>query len=75
MKKIFKIHEYRKAKVFIQDLPIIINKFDKITQELKKYDKYTPVKEILYSIKINRDWLNINLTKYKKILDNKDEID
>jgi len=75
MKKIFKINEYRKAKVFIQDLPIIINKFDKITQELKKYDKYTPVKEILYSIKINRDWLNINLTKYKKILDNKDEID
>ena len=61
--------QYKKAKLIVKDIEIILPYLAGIKKTLANYYKYVPVKNVFTSIVDNQAILNAALKKYKKIID------
>lgn len=70
--KIFSIHEYRKYKQIINDLPKIITIFNQFETSLNDYKHYNSANEVLFYLRENKTMLESQLKFFKaKIQDMK----
>lgn len=71
MSDIVNIKDYKIAKVVVADLEKVIQVIDLTIQALSYYKKYGPVSQIISNLQTNKTILEINYSKYKRILDKK----
>jgi hypothetical protein len=63
--------EYKRAKIFTNDLEKIIKIISLSIQGLSHFSRYTPVNTIISTLQTNKTLLEIHYNKYKKIVENK----
>jgi len=70
---VFKMAEYKKAKLMVSQLEKVIKIVEVCEASLSGYIKYRPVRNILTTIKEEKFFLNLALDEYKIILQTKGE--
>jgi len=65
------LSEYRKAKIIIKDLDVILKIINLSISALHHYSKYAPVNLIISTLQTNKTLLEIHYNKYKRIVETK----
>lgn len=68
--KIYDLQKYKRAKIIVKDLQVIIPILIKSYDALKPYMKYRPVLEVLNYLSDSKLILEVHLRNEKKIIDN-----
>ena len=71
MSKINDITKYKAAKDLVKDIPEILAIVYKFYNELRKYDKYIPIKKVLILLLDVKTVLEIHLKTQNNIVNNK----
>lgn len=71
---IFNLHEYKKAKTIVADLEKVLQIISRCKNDLKKYGKYNPIREIYSSLLQNQVILEQHLVRYKHTLQQKGSV-
>jgi hypothetical protein len=68
------ITEYKKAKIYTEDLGKSLEVINSTIKELKILKKYAPIKECLITLEEQKMFIQIHYEHYKRILDSKGEM-
>lgn len=60
--------EYRKAKIIVKELKNSLKELDHCINKLTPYKKYVTIRDSLDMLDISKSFVEINISKYEKIL-------
>lgn len=61
----------KKAEKIVKDLSKLSGLIEKFISDVRDYDHYIPIKDIIFNIVDNKIIIELHLKKYKKILEDK----
>lgn len=71
MAQVTNLKEYKLAKTVVRDLEKVLEVIDLTLQALSYYKKYGPVAQMISNLQTNKTIIEINYSKYKRLLEKK----